>query len=125
MVLFPKEIAIHFEISDIIESEDDIIICMQELKELIPDALVKAKNIVLDGFCNPIELQSFPLKGKSVYLKLYRRRWKMSGEKEHYSNSYNIHPEGVKATTEFAFFLKGAFGQTPDQYNDRRRSFMR
>jgi transposase len=64
------------------------------------------KEVVLDGVGNPIELQSFPLKGKPVYLKLYRRRWKYKGENKHYSNTYDFNPQGVKAIKEFASFFK-------------------
>ncbi len=97
---------------------------MEELAELVPPGLESRSDISLDGFCNPLELQSFPLKGKSVYLKLYRRRWKQKGAKQHFSNSYDIHPEGVKATKDFASFLKEAFGHTPDQYNNSLKDFM-
>jgi hypothetical protein len=96
---------------------EHIQIIFEELPELVPSAMESSKEVVLDGFCNPIELQSFPLKGKPVYLKLYRRRWKYKGENKHYSNTYDFNPQGVKATKEFASFLKAAFGQTPDQYN--------
>ena len=116
-VFFPSEITQHFEISDISEKKGYIQIHFEELAELMPPAMQRDKEVVLDGFCNPLELQSFPLKGKPVYLKLYRRRWKYKGETKHYSNTYNFNPEGVKATKEFAAFLKAAFGQTPDQYN--------
>jgi hypothetical protein len=116
-VLFPKEIALNFEIKEVKEEKDRIILKLEELPELLPKSLQEDKEIVLDGFCNPIELQSFPLKGKPVFLNVYRRRWKRKGEDTHYSNTYNLHPEGVKATAEFAAFLKDAFGYTPDQYN--------
>jgi hypothetical protein len=116
-VFFPEEITLHFEIKSVDDKKEYIEIRFEELPELVPDAMSENKEVVLDGFCNPLELQSFPLKGKPVYLKLYRRRWKYKGEKTHYSNSYNFNPEGVKATKEFASFLKAAFGQTPDQYN--------
>ena len=124
-VLFPPEISMHFEIKKVKEYSDRIEIRMEELSELVPERLYLKEEIILDGFCNPIELQSFPLKGKSVYLRLYRRRWKEKGRKEHYSNSYDIHPDGVKATKDFATFLKESFGQSPDQYNSDRKSFMR
>lgn len=124
-VLFPPEISMHFEIKDVKEYSDRIEIRMEELSELVPERLYLKEEIILDGFCNPIELQSFPLKGKSVYLRLYRRRWKEKGEKAHYSNIYDIHPDGVKATKDFATFLKESFGQSPDQYNSDRKSFMR
>lgn len=116
-VFFPDEISTHFEIKEVIEKSSYIQIVFEELPELVPEHMDKPTEIVLDGFCNPLELQTFPLKGKPVYLKLYRRRWKYKGEKVHYSNSYKFNDEGVKATKEFGTFLKGAFGQTPDQYN--------
>lgn len=116
-VFFPEEIISHFEISEVKQRKGYIEIHFKELPELVPEALYNANDIVLDGYCNPIELQSFPLKGLPVYLKLYRRRWKIKGSKQHYSNQYNFNPEGVKATKEFASFLKEAFGQTTDQYN--------
>jgi len=119
-VFFPEEISTHFEIKEVIEKSSYIQIVFEELPELIPPQMDKPIEIVLDGFRNPLELQSFPLKGKPVYLKLYRRRWKYKGEKAHYSNTYKLNDEGVKATKEFASFLKGAFGQTPDQYNRDR-----
>lgn len=116
-VFFPDEISAHFEIKEVNEKSGYIQIVFEELPELVPQQMDKPTEIVLDGFRNPLELQSFPLKGKPVYLKLYRRRWKYKGEKTHYSNTYKFNEEGVKATKEFASFLKGAFGQTPDQYN--------
>lgn len=116
-VFFPEEITLHFEITSVNEKKAYIEIRFDELPELVPASMPEDREVVLDGFCNPLELQSFPLKGKPVYLKLYRRRWKYKNEKKHYSNTYNLNPDGVKATKEFASFLKAAFGQTPDQYN--------
>ena len=116
-VFFPEELTLHFEIKKVEEKKEYIRIRFEELQELVPTAMTESKEIVLDGFCNPLELQSFPLKGKPVYLYLYRRRWKYKGEKKHFSNTYEFNPDGVKATKEFANFLKAAFGQTPDQYN--------
>ena len=124
-VLFPNVVATHFEVKSVKEFKERIEIRMDELPELIPDELYQCPDISMDGFCNPLELQSFPMKGKPVYLKLYRRRWKQVGKTKHFSNSYDIHHEKVKATKEFASFLKGAFGQTPDQYNDNLKSIMR
>jgi len=119
-VFFPEEIILHFSITKVEEKKEYIRIRFEELPELIPAEMDQPKDIALDGFCNPLELQSFPLKGKAVYLNLFRRRWKYKGERQHYSNAYAFHAEGVKATSEFASFLKGAFGQTPDQHNADR-----
>ena len=123
-VLFPEVISLHFKITSVKEFKNRIEIRMEELPELVPPGLESSTEISLDGFCNPLELQSFPLKGKSVYLKLYRRRWKQKGTKQHFSNTYDIHPDGVKATKDFASFLKETFGQTPDQYNNSLKDIM-
>jgi len=123
-VLFPSEIALYFEIKEVKEEASQVVIRMEELPELVPKELYEVPEVSLDGFCNPIELQSFPLKGKPVYLKVYRRRWKARGSDKHYSNQYNLHPEGVKATGDFAVFLKETFGYTPDEYNDSIRGIV-
>lgn len=124
-LLFPEPISSHFEVKSIKEFTDNIEIRLEELAELVPNELIEVRGkIILDGFCNPVELQSFPLKGKAVNLKLYRRRWKEKGTSHHYSNSYTLHPEGVKATTDFASFLKEAIGQTTGEHNTYRNSFM-
>lgn len=124
-LLFPEPISSHFEAEDIKEFSEHIEIRLEELAELVPKELSESRGkIILDGFCNPVELQSFPLKGKAVYLKIYRRRWKEKDTSCHYSNSYTLHPQGVKATADFASFLKAAFGQTPDEHNTYRDGLM-
>ncbi|MCP4018073.1 MAG: hypothetical protein GY735_18445 [Delftia sp.] len=93
-VLLPTTINLYFSIADVKDHKHHINIRLEELPELLPKDLSGVSSIVLDGFCNPIELQTFPLKGKPVYLKLYRRRWKQSGNnKQHYSNNYDLHPD--------------------------------
>lgn len=116
-VFLPEELSAHFEVKEVTEKKGYIRIRLDELPGLIPEQIKGLAGVVLDGFCNPLELQSFPLKGKPVYLHVYRRRWKYGGSSKHFSNIYDLNPEGVKATKEFAAFLKEAYGQTPDQYN--------
>jgi hypothetical protein len=114
--LLPIEIYQHFGLASLSEHAYGVEMRLEEYAALIPPALGNSDKIVLDGFCNPLELLHFSMKGKPLYLKLYRRRWKTSGDNKHYSNSYDLHPEGVKATHEFASFLKGEVGCTPDEY---------
>lgn len=85
----------HFKVKGIKQFREPIEIRSKELPELIPDELGKVVNkVVLDGFCNPIESQSFSLEGTAVYLKAYHRRRKVTEKDQHYSNSYSVHPEG-------------------------------
>jgi hypothetical protein len=114
--LLPSEIHKYFSVVSLTEKAHGIEMRLEEYTESVPPALSGSLSVVLDGFCNPLELLHFSIKGKPLYLKLYRRRWKESGSTTHYSNVYNLHPEGVKATHEFASFLKGEVGCTPDEY---------
>jgi len=122
-LLIPEDLIDNFEISKLIKRKSYYELWIEENENLIPHEL-KEKEVVLDGFCNPIELQSFPLKGRTFYIKIYRRRWKEKGSNIHYSNTYDLHYEGMKSTKEFGVFLKGAFGYTPAEYNDIRKNTM-
>ncbi|MDR2469874.1 MAG: hypothetical protein LBD27_05260 [Tannerella sp.] len=114
--LLPIEIYGHFSIVSISEKPHGIEMRLEEYPKLVPSELSGKAGVVPDGFCNPLELFHFSVKGKPLYLKIYRRRWKESGESTHYSNSCELHPEGVKATHEFVSFLKGETGCTADEY---------
>jgi len=114
--LLPAEIYTHFKLNDLTETHNGFHMRLYEYPELVPVSLRGRNDVVLDGFCNPLELLHFSIKGKPLYLKLYRRRWKVSGTEKHYSNRYDFHPEGVKVTHEFATFLKGEARCTADEY---------
>jgi len=105
-VFFPLEIIDNFELTEINNYPDYIEIRFNELSELVPEELSGKGGVIKDGFLNPIELQTFPAKGKPLYLKLYRRRWKIRGEQESYWNNYQFNPYGIKATKRFAGFIK-------------------
>jgi hypothetical protein len=110
-MLVPEEILQHFELVSIEEKGEEFILRLEEKEDRIPKAMHQKKKAVLDGFCNPLELQTFPVKGKQVYLQLYRRRWKENTDgQEHYSNAYDFHEPGMKATRQFGAFLKDALG---------------
>src|SRR5690625_3283117 len=122
-LLVPEEILEFFEISGVRESEQSIELELRVRKEINPEAL-NGNDVVLDGFCNPIELQSFPLKGKATYIKLFRRRWKPRGQAKHSTNSYDFAQPGTKATRAFGAFLKGSFGLTPTVFQRARHRVM-
>jgi hypothetical protein len=105
-LLIPEEILVSFEIENIKESEEVIEIELVE-KELIPTQLI-GKQAVLNGYMNPIELQSYPIQGRKCYLKLKRRRWKQRGttDSTNCHNEYDFAAEGTKATKMFGAFLK-------------------
>ena len=114
--MLPETIYLHFDVVSLPEKSHGYEMRLEEYAELLPSEVYAEPSVVLDVFCHPIELLHFSIKGKPLYLNLYRHRWKASCSNKHYSNRYDLHPEGVKATHEFASFLKGEVGCTADQY---------
>ncbi len=72
-LIAPGEISKNFEIGTRNEKRESIMILFEEKANLIPQGL-KGKFAVLDGFLNPVDLQTFPLKDKTVYLSIKRMR---------------------------------------------------
>ena len=115
-VVIPESLS-EFRLVSSKEHSQYISLRLEDSADNIPSELQHSSCVVLDGYCNPIELQSFPLKGKPVYFKIYRHRWKESGGNRPHSHQYDLHPAGVKATQEFASFLKDEVRQTLGEYN--------
>lgn len=106
-LIVPQEILECFEVTLVQQRATDITIELLEKESNIP-LEVKGKQVVLNGYMNPLELQCFPIQAKSCYLRLIRRRWK---EKEtqgnvSYHNQYDFAAPGTKATKSFGAFLK-------------------
>lgn len=100
----PEEFLENFEVFNVYKRQDYKVIELREKEEKIP--LELAGEIVLDGFCNPVEVMSFGFSLGPVYLKIYRRRWKLSNENKHYSNEYDLTLKGFKMVPELGIFLK-------------------
>ena len=113
----PQEILRDFDFEKLVNENGIYRIYMVEKDDAthIPAELKKEvngdlSNIVLDGYTNYNELQTFPAMGKEVFLYLKRRRWKIKQEQRQeqksYTNSYSYTEKGMKATKAFGDFLK-------------------
>ncbi|NNC45334.1 MAG: hypothetical protein HKN99_05570 [Winogradskyella sp.] len=107
-LLVPDEILDHFEYEKLETISNVIRIHLIEKYDPnhYPKALIGKGERQLNGFMNPLELQTFPTQGKEVFLVLKRRRWKIKGGHQTYYNTYDLHEPGMKATKEFGAFLK-------------------
>lgn len=105
-MLVPSYILDNFEIYGANESSTSWTIELREKESIYPTELRGCSDVVFDGYCNPIETLSHSFVCKPVYLKVYRRRYKRSGEDIHYSNSYDLTLKGVKMVPELGLFLK-------------------
>lgn len=105
-MMVPRDVLEYFEVFEVKEFGDGWQIILHEKESLIPEKLQEKPDVVLDGFCNPLEVLSHCFTLKPVRLVMKRRRWKESGTDKHYSNEYGITNDPSKLTPDMAGFLK-------------------
>lgn len=111
----PRDYIQYFDLDEVRNKPDCWELVLHEKEEWLPDE-VKEKEAVLDGFCNPLSVLSHCFSLKKIYLIVMRRRWKIAGTDKHYSNEYDLYPEGAKITRDLSAFLKGWNRITPGKY---------
>ena len=102
----PAHILQDFDIYDAQESKSRWVIEMREKEGRIPESLQRYTDVVLDGYCDPLEMLSHSFVCKPIYLRLYRRRYKRSNQDEHFSNTYDLTLKGLRMVPELGIFLK-------------------
>jgi hypothetical protein len=104
----PENILNDFEVWNAFKQTGNWVLELREKEDRIPKVLLEktTEEVVLDGFCNPINMLSFGFSLGAVYLRIYRRRWKKSSEKQHFSNEYDLQLKGYKMVPELGIFLK-------------------
>jgi len=109
-LIVPTEILEHFEYESHFEQSGVYTIALIEKDDVnhIPKSILREGKVVLNGYMNPIDLQTYPLQGKEVFLRLKRRRWRLKKDesKKSYFNEYDFSYPGIKATKSFGAFLK-------------------
>ena len=115
----PENLLAHFaivelkELGDVLSKELFYEISLEENNE-IPKQY-KSSDYESKGFYTEVTIQDFPIRGKAVYLKIKRRRWRhKNNPKEIIRNDYSFIAEGSKLTKELADFLKET-----SRYTDR------
>ncbi len=108
--LFPSQLTEYFEISNY------QILCNIELKEEYWIIDFVEKNIIpmgfdeseyeSKGFMESKLIQDFPLRGKPVFLRIKKRRWRHKKTKEVIKRDFSFIADGSKFTKELSDFLK-------------------
>ena len=107
----PAGLLVHFTISSVTT------LCEVSTKQIFFAITLEENNVILgdvDGSCyeskgfTDVTVQDFPIRGKAVYLKLRRRRWRhKSDPKLIIRNDFSFVAEGAGFTRELSDFLKG------------------
>jgi hypothetical protein len=105
-MVVPRDFLTYFEVFEVKELINEWHVVLHEKEDLIPEKLKGKPDVVLDGYCNPLQILSHCFTLKPVYLVMKRRRWKQAGTDTHYSNEYTLTKDAAKLTPDMAGFLK-------------------
>lgn len=112
-LLLPKEIFDYFEIVHIEITDNDVNIHLDELNTKLIG--FDKEKLSSKGFHSVSIIQDFPLRDKAMFLHVRRRRWLIESSGEIISRDWDTVAKGTRYTKDFATFLKGIFGQLPNQ----------
>jgi hypothetical protein len=111
--LLPEDLFRYFEIVEVKFSDKSIDVFLDELNN--PPASHKHVKLISKGFHAAVTIQDFPIRKRPVFLHVRRRKWKEEDSGKIISNSWDTTAKGTRYTKDFASFLKGLFGQLPNQ----------
>ena len=112
--LFPSELMDYFLITgfqtlcDVETKSEYMLIDFEERNELPVGYLVV--DFESKGFMDSKLIQDFPLRGKAVFLRIKKRRWRHKQTGEVIKRDFSFIADGSKFTQELSAFLKDASG---------------
>ena len=105
-VIFPEVLADYFDIVDFQESASTLDFWMDE-RSFMEKADYKKGTVHPYGFSEEKVIQDFPIRGKSVFLHVRRRKWIDRSSGEIFTYSYDdLTEEGSRMSPDFVAFLK-------------------
>lgn len=112
--ILPDEIFDYFEIVSTADTASGIHLYLEEHNQT--PAEYKNETLHSKGFHKESIIQDFPLRNKSLYLHVRRRRWQIENTGEIVSRDWELVAHGTRYSAEFAAFLKGLLGYLPNQW---------
>ena len=100
----PEGIRDYCEIIEVKDSSDKLTIVLEE-KPLVTEEQ-SGRKLHSNGFYPVVDIQDFPIRKKSCFLEVKRRRWIDIDTREVFSRDLNLVAKGTRMTSEFALFLK-------------------
>lgn len=113
-IIFPSELLEYFGITSY------LLLCDIEMKKEYWEIEFEEKNQIPDGFLSEEYeskgfvqsnlIQDFPLRGRGVFLRIKKRRWRHKETKKIIKRDFSFMADGSKFTQELSDFLKDASG---------------
>jgi len=126
--LFPTELTnyfsiTYFEILCSVETKEEYWVIEFEEKNELPDGY-SSNDYESKGFMESKLIQDFPLRGRAVYLRVKKRRWRHKGTDEIIKRDFSFMADGSKFTQELSDFLKEAGGYAT-RYHEKHSQLLR
>ncbi|PKQ44571.1 transposase [Confluentibacter flavum] len=102
--ILPELLVTHFDLVSHKTESGTLHLCFEEKKDTPKEE--KHRILTAHVFHKEIIIQDFPLRGKSVYLHVKRRRWLDKGSGVIVQRDWDLVAQGTRMTIEFAAFLK-------------------
>ena len=103
-MFLPKGMLDYFDFTDYSDMGEYYIFSLEE-KNIIPEEY-SSFPLVSKGFYPEITVTDFPVRDRTVYLKVKRRRWEDKQTGKTYSRNWQLVADGTRITAEFGSFLK-------------------
>ena len=119
--LFPEELTQYFDITGftrlcLISNKSEYYVIDFVEKNELPNGFSQEEYETKD-FMKPALVQDFPIRGRGVFLRIKKRRWRHKKNKETITRDFSFTADGSKFTSELSDFLKGASGYAA-RYHD-------
>ena len=101
-LILPLEIIPYFEVIRVIKHEERIDLYLDERNNPPKHPFTYFSK----GFTEERIIQDFPLRGRTVFLHVRKRKWQENETGHIVTNSYELAYQGTHFTPEFASFLK-------------------
>ena len=126
--LFPDELTKYFRISQYeilcsIETKEEYWVIEFEEKNEIPSEY-KIEEYKSKGFMESKLIQDFPLRGRAVYLRVKRRRWRQKETGAVIKRDFSFMADGSKFTQELSDFLKDT-SEYATRYHEKHSQLLR
>ncbi len=102
-LILPKGLEEYFDLVDVKETAECLTLFLDEKN--IPPLAFKNVKMTSKGFFEASSIRDFPLRGKSCFLNVRRRKWMIEETGQIVFNDWNIAHQGTRMTQELALFF--------------------
>jgi hypothetical protein len=103
-LLLPEGLLDYFEVVQVEELSKLLVLHLDE--RMLSEAESEGRRLYSKGFYPPTDIHDFPVRGKSLILRVRRRRWQDADSGNPFMRDWQVVAQGTRLTAEFAAFLK-------------------